>query len=229
MKNQSMTNKTVQSGQGKLMVDHQEPISVLVVDDHSLIREGIAAVVGNYEDISVVGEASNGLEAIRLYRATQPDVTLMDVQMPELNGIGAISAIMSEFPQACIAVLTTYRGDVRALQAIKAGARGYLLKSMLRRELIDTIRALAAGKRSFPPEIAAELAAHIDQEGLTGRELEVLQCVARGLSNKETAVALAIGEETVKGHLRNIMDKLGANNRTHAVTISIQRGIIDLL
>ncbi|NAO97007.1 response regulator transcription factor [Vreelandella titanicae] len=211
------------------MVDHQEPISVLVVDDHSLIREGIAAVVGNYEDISVVGEASNGLEAIRLYRATQPDVTLMDVQMPELNGIGAISAIMSEFPQACIAVLTTYRGDVRALQAIKAGARGYLLKSMLRRELIDTIRALAAGKRSFPPEIAAELAAHIDQEGLTGRELEVLQCVARGLSNKETAVALAIGEETVKGHLRNIMDKLGANNRTHAVTISIQRGIIDLL
>lgn len=210
------------------MVDHQKSITVLVVDDHALIREGIAAVVGNYEDISVVGVASNGLEAIRLHRTTRPDVTLMDVQMPELNGICAISAIMSEFPQACIAVLTTYRGDVRALQAIKAGARGYLLKSMLRRELIDTIRALAAGKRHFPPEIAAELAAHIDQEGLTGRELEVLQCVARGLSNKETAVSLAIGEETVKGHLRNIMDKLGANNRTHAVTISIQRGIIDL-
>lgn len=211
------------------MVGHQKPITVLVVDDHPLILEGIAAVVGNYEDISVVGVASNGLEAIRLHRTTRPDVTLMDVQMPELNGIGAISAIMSEFPQARIAVLTTYRGDVRALQAIKAGACGYLLKSMLRRELIDTIRALAAGKRHFPPEIAAELAAHIDQEGLTGRELEVLQCVARGLSNKETAVALAISEETVKGHLRNIMDKLGANNRTHAVTISIQRGIIDLL
>lgn len=210
------------------MAGHQKPITVLVVDDHPLIREGIAAVVGGYEDISVVGEASNGLEAIRLYRTTQPDVMLMDVQMPELNGIGAISAITSEFPQACIAVLTTYRGDVRALQAIKAGARGYLLKSTLRRELIDTIRALAAGKRRFPPEIAAELAAHLDQDGLTNREVQVLQHVANGLSNKETAVALAIGEDTVKGHLRNIMDKLGAHNRTHAVTIGIQRGIIDL-
>ncbi len=210
------------------MTSHLKPITVLVVDDHPLILEGIAAVVGNYADISLVGEASNGLEAIRLYRATQPDVTLMDVQMPELNGIGAISAIMSEFPQACIAVLTTYRGDVRALQAIKAGARGYLLKSTLRHELIDTIRALAAGKRRFPPEIAAELAAHIDQEGLTNREVQVLQHVAKGLSNKETADVLAIGEDTVKGHLRNIMDKLGANNRTHAVTIAIQRGIIEL-
>ena len=210
------------------MVDYRKPIRVLIVDDHPLIREGITAVVGGFEDISVVGEASNGLEAIRLYRAMQPDVTLMDVQMPELNGIGAISSIMSEFPQARIAVLTTYRGDVRALQAIKAGTRGYLLKSTLRHELIDTIRALAAGKRRFPPEIAAELAAHIDQDGLTNRELDVLRHVAHGLSNKETAVALAIGEDTVKGHLRNIMDKLGANNRTHAVTIGIQRGIIEL-
>ena len=210
------------------MTSHIKPITVLIVDDHPLIREGIAAVVSNYADISLVGEASNGLEAIRLYRTMQPDVTLMDVQMPELNGIGAISSIMSEFPQARIAVLTTYRGDVRALQAIKAGARGYLLKSTLRHELIDTIRALAAGKRRFPPEIAAELAAHIDQEGLTNREVQVLQHVAEGLSNKETADVLAIGEDTVKGHLRNIMDKLGANNRTHAVTIGIQRGIIEL-
>ncbi|QIB52329.1 response regulator transcription factor [Pseudomonas sp. OIL-1] len=210
------------------MVDFRTPITVLIVDDHPLIREGITAVVSGYEDISVVGEASDGLEAIRIFRATQPDVTLMDVQMPELNGIGAISSIMSEFPQARIAILTTYRGDVRALQAIKAGARGYLLKSTLRHELIDTIRALAAGKRRYPPEIAAELAAHIDQDGLTGRELDVLRHVACGLSNKETAVALAIGEDTVKGHLRNIMDKLGANNRTHAVTIGIQRGIIEL-
>lgn len=210
------------------MVDHKRPITVLIVDDHPLIREGIEAVVGGYDDITVVGEGSNGLEAIQLYRTTQPDVTLMDVQMPELNGIGAISSIMSEFPHARIAVLTTYRGDVRALQAIKAGARGYLLKSTLRHELIETIRALAAGKRRFPPEIAAELAAHLDQVGLTNREVQVLQHVANGLSNKETAVALGIGEETVKGHLRNIMDKLGAHNRTHAATIGIQRGIIDL-
>lgn len=210
------------------MEDHNRPITVLIVDDHPLIREGIEAVVGGYDDITVVGEASNGLEAIRQYRITQPDVTLMDVQMPELNGIGAISSIMSEFPQARIAVLTTYRGDVRALQAIKAGARGYLLKSTLRHELIETIRDLAAGKRRFPPEIAAELAAHMDQNGLTNREIQVLQYVAEGLSNKETALALAIGEDTVKGHLRNMMDKLGAHNRTHAVTIGIQRGIIDL-
>lgn len=210
------------------MTSHLKPITVLIVDDHPLIREGIAAVVSNYADITLVGEASNGLEAIRLYRATQPDVTLMDVQMPELNGIGAISSIMSEFPQARIAVLTTYRGDVRALQAIKAGARGYLLKSTLRHELIETIRVLAAGKRRFPPEIAEELAAHLDLEGLTNREVQVLQHVAEGLSNKETADILEIGEDTVKGHLRNIMDKLGANNRTHAVTIGIQRGIIEL-
>lgn len=210
------------------MTGRKKPITVLIADDHPLIREGITAVVGGYEDISVVGEASNGLEAIRLYQTTQPDVTLMDVQMPELNGIGAISSIMSEFPHARIAVLTTYRGDVRALQAIKAGARGYLLKSTLRHELIETIRALAAGKRRFPPEIAAELAAHIEQDSLTHREVQVLQHIANGLSNQQTGSVLAISEDTVKGHLRNVMSKLDASNRTHAVTIGIQRGIIEL-
>lgn len=210
------------------MINHKKPITVMIVDDHPLIREGILAVLGGYDDINVIGEASNGLEAIHLYRTTQPDVTLMDVQMPELNGIGAISSIMTEFPQAIIAVLTTYRGDARALQAIKAGARGYLLKSSLRHELIETIRTLAAGKRHFPPEIATELAAHMDQDVLTNREVQVLQYVANGMSNKEAAFAMAIGEDTVKGHLRNIMEKLAAQNRTHAVTIGIQRGIIDL-
>ncbi len=210
------------------MADHNKPITVLIVDDHALIREGITAVVGGYDDISVVGEATNGLEAIRLYRTSQPDVTLMDVQMPELNGIGAIRSIISEFPQACIAVLTTYRGDVRALQAIKAGARGYLLKSSLRHELIETIRDLAAGRRRFPPEIAADLAAHIEQDALTHREVQVLQHVADGLSNKDTAVALAIAEDTVKGHLKSIMEKLKTSNRTHAVTVGLQRGIIEI-
>lgn len=209
------------------MEARNRPITVLIVDDHPLIREGIQSLLEGSEDIILVGEASNGLDAIHSYRKIQPDVTIMDIQMPELDGIGAISSIISEFPQACIAVLTTYRGDIRTLKAIKAGARGYLLKSALRHELIETIQALAAGKRRFPPEIAAELAAHIDQNGLTHREVQVLQHVANGLSNKEAALAMAIGEDTVKGHLRNIMEKLAAHNRTHAVTIGIQRGIID--
>jgi DNA-binding NarL/FixJ family response regulator len=203
-------------------------ITVMIVDDHPLIREGIQSLLEGAEDMILVGEASNGLEAVQLYRKILPDVTLMDVQMPQLNGIGAISSIISEFPKACIAVLTTYRGDVRTLKAIKAGARGYLLKSALRHELIETIRALAAGKRRFPPEVAAELADHMDHNGLTNREVQVLQHVAKGLSNKETALAMAIDEDTVKGHLRKIMEKLAAHNRTHAVAVGVQRGIIDL-
>ena len=204
------------------------PIRVMVVDDHPLLREGIAAVIDGQPDMTLVAEASDGREALETFRTLRPDVTLMDLQMPDINGIEAITAIRAEFPEARIAILTTYRGDVRALHAIKAGAMAYLLKSTLRKELVDTIRLLAAGKRHFPPEIAAELASHLDKDGLSVREIQVLQCVAQGKSNKQIASQLRITEDTIKGHLRSIMEKLAATNRTHAVAIGIQRGFIEL-
>ncbi|MCE3603824.1 response regulator transcription factor [Massilia sp. P8910] len=204
------------------------PIRVLVCDDHPMMREGIAAVIASQSDMCLAGEAGDGREAVAQYRALQPDVALIDIQMPDMNGIEAIQAIRAEFAQARIAVLTTYRGDARALQAIRSGAQAYLLKSALRKELTEAIRALAAGKRYFPAEIAAELANHLGQECLTPREVQVLQLIARGHSNKQVAGELALSEDTVKGHLSNIMDKLGANNRTHAVTIGIERGFIGL-
>ena len=197
------------------------------MDDHPILRSGIAAELQAQEDIELVGEASNGIEAIASFRALRPDVTLMDLQMPLMNGLDAIVAIRSEFPEACLVVLTTYQGDVQALRALKAGAMGYLLKNMLRAELVDTIRAVYAGNRRIPKEIAAVLAEHVTDDALSKREIEVLRRVAMGSSNKIIASHVGVSEATVKSHLRNILAKLGANDRTHAVTIAIKRGFID--
>jgi DNA-binding NarL/FixJ family response regulator len=202
-------------------------IRILTVDDHPILRSGIAAELLAEEDIELVGEASNGIEAIASFRALRPDVTLMDLQMPLMNGLDAIVAIRSEFPDARLVVLTTYQGDVQALRALKAGAMGYLLKNMLRAELVDTIRTVFAGNRRIPKEIAAVLAEHVTDDALSEREIEVLRSVAMGSSNKIIASHLGVSEATVKSHLRNILSKLGANDRTHAVTIAIKRGLID--
>jgi DNA-binding NarL/FixJ family response regulator len=206
----------------------QTRIKVLTVDDHPLLREGIAAVIEGQPDLQLVGEATNGREAIDKFRVCLPDVVLMDLQMPEMNGIDAIVAIRSEYPNARIVVLTTYKGDTQAIRAFKAGASGYLLKSMLRKELLDTIRLVHAGKKRIPPEIASEIAEHHSDDTLTQREIEVLQQVAAGAANKIVAGQLGISEETVKAHMRSILAKLSANDRTHAVMIALKRGIIEL-
>jgi DNA-binding NarL/FixJ family response regulator len=202
-------------------------IKVLSVDDHPLLREGIAAVLQSEEDILLIGEATNGAEAIESFRKNRPDVTLMDLQMPVMNGIDAILAIRSEYPNARFIVLTTYQGDVLALRALKAGASGYLLKSMLRKDLLETIRSVHAGRRCIPPGIAAELADHVTDDALSEREIEVLRRVATGTSNKIIASQLSVSEATIKGHMKNILSKLGANDRTHAVTIAMKRGFLD--
>jgi DNA-binding NarL/FixJ family response regulator len=203
-------------------------IRVLTVDDHPLLRAGISGAINAQPDMSVVAEAADGEEAIASFRTHRPDVTLMDIRMPKTNGIDAISAIRKEFPNARVVVLTTYGGDIQALRAFKAGAVGYLLKSMLRTELIDTIRLAHAGMRRIPPEIALELAEHAGDETLTTREIEVLRDVAKGSSNKVIAARLAISEHTVKGHLKNILSKLDASDRTHAVMIALKRGFLDI-
>jgi DNA-binding NarL/FixJ family response regulator len=203
-------------------------IRVLAVDDHPLLREGIAALIGSEDDMELIGEAANGREALNLFRKYQPDVTLMDLQMPEMNGIDAIGAIRGEFPDARIIVLTTHPGDVQVSRALKAGARGYLLKGMLRKELLETIRAVHAGQKRLSGEAAAEIAEHLADNSLTPREIDVLRLVGAGNANKEIGARLSLTEVTVKSHVKNILAKLGANDRTHAVTIALKRGIIDL-
>jgi DNA-binding NarL/FixJ family response regulator len=203
-------------------------IRVLVVDDHPMLREGIAAVLARQTDMEWVGEAVNGREAIKAFRATRPDITLMDLQMPEVNGVEAIAEICAEFPAARIIVLTTYKGDVLALRALRAGAKGFLLKSTLRKEMIDTIRAVYAGRTAVLPEVAVQIAEHSAADALSEREVEVLEQVARGAGNKQVAYRLGISEETVKVHMKHILEKLNALDRTHAVTIALSRGIIDL-
>jgi DNA-binding NarL/FixJ family response regulator len=203
-------------------------IRVLTVDDHPFLRDGISAVITNQEDMIMVAEAGSGQEAIQTFRAHRPDVTLMDLRLPDMNGIDAIVEIRRLAPCAKIVVLTTYKGDVQAVRAFKAGASGYLLKSMLRKELLDTIRHVHAGRRRIPHEIAAEMAEHAGAEALTARELEVLTELALGNANKTIAVRLLITEDTVKAHVKNILGKLDANDRTHAVTIAIRRGFLEM-
>jgi DNA-binding NarL/FixJ family response regulator len=203
-------------------------IRILTVDDHPLLRDGIAAMFDRQEDMTLVGQASDGREAIESFRRLRPDVTLMDLRMPGMSGIEAIVAIRAEFPAARIIVLTTYAGDAQAAAALKAGAVGYLLKNMVRKELIDTIRAVHSGKRRVPPEIATEIAEHFADDALTERELQILKRVAAGKSNKLIAAELDICEGTVKTHMKNILPKLDASDRTHAVTIALRRGILEL-
>jgi DNA-binding NarL/FixJ family response regulator len=204
------------------------PIKVLVVDDHPLMREGIVSVVGAEADMRVVGEAGNGSEAVDAFRRLRPDITLMDLQMPAMDGIAATLAIRTEWPQARVVMLTTFPGDAQALRALKAGASGYLLKSLIRNDLPAAIRAAHAGLRPMLQEVNAALARHVTDQELSVRELDVLRRVAAGSSNKRVAHEMDLSEETVKSHMKNIMSKLGANDRTHAVTIALRRGIIDL-
>jgi DNA-binding NarL/FixJ family response regulator len=209
------------------MSSDSSTIGILSVDDHPLIRQGIAGLVATQTDMTVIAEAANGREAIEQFHRHRPDITLMDLQMPEMNGLDAIIAIRGEFPEARIVVLTTYAGDVQALRALKAGARAYLLKDSLHKELLATIRAVQAGRKSMSPEVSFRLAEHATDDALTPAEVRVLSLIAAGNANKEIAAQLSTSEDTVKGQVRNILSKLDAKDRTHAAMIGLKRGIIE--
>jgi DNA-binding NarL/FixJ family response regulator len=202
------------------------PIRILTADDHALVRKGIAAILASQSDMSLVAEASNGREAVEQFRSHRPDVTLMDLQMPEINGLDAMIAIRAEFPDARIIILTTYTGDVQVLRAMKVGARGYLLKTLLDKELLETIRAVHAGKKVLSAEASYEVAEHATSDALTPAEIDVLQLIAAGHANKQIAHELSITEDSVKGRVKNILSKLGAADRTNAAMIGVRRGII---
>ncbi|MDP9180083.1 MAG: response regulator transcription factor [Gemmatimonadota bacterium] len=210
------------------MNEDSKQIRILAVDDHPILRQGIAGLIADESDMTLVAEAANGREAIQQFRAHRPDVTLMDLQMPEMNGLDAMLTIRGEFPDARIIVLTTYTGDVQARRAIQAGARAYLLKNSLHKELLDTIRAVHAGRKNLSPEVSFELAEHAAEDTLSPLEVRVLRLIADGNSNKEIAALLSVTEDSVKGHVRNILSKLGANDRTHAAMIGVKRGIIEI-
>jgi DNA-binding NarL/FixJ family response regulator len=210
------------------MSDEASPIRILVVDDHPVVRVGIQSLVTGHTDLTVVAQAANGREAIQQFRSHHPDVILMDIQMPEMNGLDALMAIRNENPNARIIMLTTYAGGAQVMRAIKAGAKGYLLKSALHRELLDTIRAVHAGKKALSAEASYEVAEHAADDALTPAEIRVLQLIAKGNANKEIAEQLSVSEETVKGQVRNILSKLSAKDRTHAAMIGLKRGIIGL-
>jgi DNA-binding NarL/FixJ family response regulator len=202
-------------------------IRILAVDDHPVFRQGIAGLIEDQADLLLIGQASNGGEALRQFRAHRPDITLMDLQMPDMNGIDAIIAIRNEFPEARIIVLTTFSGDVQVLRALKAGAQAYLLKNLLHKELLETIRTVYAGRKALSPEASHEIATHATDDALTPGEISVLRLIAAGNANKEIASQLSISEETVKGRVKNILSKLGAHDRTHAAMIGLKRGIIE--